>query len=104
MSPIDVNFHLQKSFESFIKNSAEKIQYKKDKGIKVPSPPSYQLGLNIKIVQKCPISKFAPASHLTLHLHRIFHYSSLYKQNLGLILRFLEILGYLHSTRIASEI
>ena len=38
INPIDVNFHLQKSFESFIKNSAEKIQYKKDKGIKVPPP------------------------------------------------------------------
>ena len=33
---IDVNFILQKSLEIFDKNSANKIQSKKDKGIKVP--------------------------------------------------------------------
>ena len=33
---MDVNFHLQKSLEIFDKNSANKIQSKKDKGIKVP--------------------------------------------------------------------
>ena len=36
-NPIDVNFHLQKSLEIFDKNSADKIQSKKDKGIKVLS-------------------------------------------------------------------
>ena len=36
INPIDVNFHLQKSLEIFDKNSADKIQPKKDKGIKVP--------------------------------------------------------------------
>ena len=35
---IDVNFHLQKSLESFHKN---KIQSKKDKGIKVAPPPPH---------------------------------------------------------------
>ena len=38
INPIDVNFHGQKSLESFHKNSADKIQSKKDKGIKVPTP------------------------------------------------------------------
>jgi hypothetical protein len=37
INPIDVNFHLQKSLEKFDKNSADKIQSMKDKGIKVPS-------------------------------------------------------------------
>ena len=37
INPIDVNFHLQKSLEIFDKNSADKIQSKKYKGIKVPS-------------------------------------------------------------------
>ena len=37
ISRIDVNFHLQKSLEIFDKNSADKVQSKKDKGIKVPS-------------------------------------------------------------------
>ena len=37
INPIDVNFHLQKCFEIFDENSADKIQSKKDKGIKVPS-------------------------------------------------------------------
>ena len=36
MNLIDVNFHLQKSLEIFDKNSADKIQSKKDKGVKVP--------------------------------------------------------------------
>ena len=35
-NPIYVNFHLQKSLEIFDNNSADKIQSKKDKGIKVP--------------------------------------------------------------------
>ena len=34
---IDVNFHLQKSLETFDQNSADKIWFKKDKGWKVPS-------------------------------------------------------------------
>ena len=33
--PIDVNFHIPKSFEIFDKNSADKIWFKKDKEIKV---------------------------------------------------------------------
>ena len=37
ISLIDVNFHIQKSFESFHKDSADKIQSKKDKEIKLPS-------------------------------------------------------------------
>ena len=36
-NPIDVNFHLQKSLEIFAENSADQIQSKKYKGIKVPS-------------------------------------------------------------------
>ena len=36
-NPIDVNFYLQKSFEIFDKNSADKIWPKKDKEWKVPS-------------------------------------------------------------------
>ena len=36
INPIDVNFHLQKSFEISDKNSADNIQPKKDKGVKVP--------------------------------------------------------------------
>ena len=32
ITPIDVNFHLQKSWEIFDKNSANKIWPKKDKG------------------------------------------------------------------------
>ena len=35
-NPIDVNFHLQKSLESFDKNSADKVWSKKDRGWKVP--------------------------------------------------------------------
>ena len=35
INPIDVNFHLQKSLEIFDTNSADKIQSKKDKGVKV---------------------------------------------------------------------
>ena len=34
---IDVNFHLQKSLETFDQNSADKFWSKKDKGWKVPS-------------------------------------------------------------------
>ena len=44
---IDVNFHLQKSLEIFDENSADKIQSKKDKGIKVPSP------IPIRVKFKC---------------------------------------------------
>ena len=36
INPINVNFHLQKNLEVFDENSADKIQSKKDKGIKVP--------------------------------------------------------------------
>ena len=36
INPIDVNIHLQKSLEIFDKNSADKIQSKKNKGIKAP--------------------------------------------------------------------
>ena len=34
INPIDVNFHLQKSLEIFEKQSADKVQSKKDKGLK----------------------------------------------------------------------
>ena len=37
INPIDVNFHLQKSLEIFDENSADKIQSKNDKVIKVSS-------------------------------------------------------------------
>ena len=37
INPIDVNFHFQKSLEIVDENSSDKIQSKKDKGIKVPS-------------------------------------------------------------------
>ena len=37
INSIDVNFHLQKSLEIFDEYLADKIQSKKDKGIKVPS-------------------------------------------------------------------
>ena len=33
---IDVNFHFQKSLEIFDKKSADKIQSKQDKGVRVP--------------------------------------------------------------------
>ena len=33
INPIDVNFYLHKSFEFSIKNSADKIWSKKDKGV-----------------------------------------------------------------------
>ena len=33
INPIDVNFHLQKRLEIFDKNSADKIWFKKDKGV-----------------------------------------------------------------------
>ena len=36
INPIDVNFHLQKSFEIFDTNSADKIQSQNYKGVKVP--------------------------------------------------------------------
>ena len=39
INPIDVNFHLQKSWEIFDKNSANKIWSKKDKEIEVSPPP-----------------------------------------------------------------
>ena len=44
---IYVNFHLQKSFEIFEKNSAYKIWSKKDKGIKLslPVPNRVQVGI-----------------------------------------------------------
>ena len=35
INPIDVNFHIQKSLEVFDKNSADKIQFKKGKEIKL---------------------------------------------------------------------
>jgi hypothetical protein len=49
INPIDVNFHLQKSLEIFDINSADKILSKKDKGIKVPPPPSLML-IRVKAV------------------------------------------------------
>ena len=39
LNSIDVNFHLQKSLEFFGENSADKIQSKKDKRIKVSPVP-----------------------------------------------------------------
>ena len=38
INPIDVNFHLQKSLELFDKDSADKIKYKKDKGVQSALP------------------------------------------------------------------
>ena len=38
INPIDVNFHLQKSWEIFDKNSVDKIWSKKDKGVKIALP------------------------------------------------------------------
>ena len=38
INPIDVNFHLQKSLETFAKNSADKIWSKKDKGVESAFP------------------------------------------------------------------
>ena len=38
INQIDVNFQLQKSLESYHNKLADKIQSKKDKGIKVPTP------------------------------------------------------------------
>ena len=38
ITPIDVNFHLQKSWEIFDKNSANKIWLKKDKGVESVLP------------------------------------------------------------------
>ena len=35
---IDVNFYLQKSWEIFDKNSADKIWSKKDKGVEIALP------------------------------------------------------------------
>jgi hypothetical protein len=37
IKPINLNFHLQKSLGSFHRNAADKIQSKKDKGIKMPT-------------------------------------------------------------------
>jgi len=36
INPTDINFHLRKSLEIFDKNLADKIQFKIDKGVKVP--------------------------------------------------------------------
>ena len=48
INPIDVNFHLQNSLEIFDKNSADKIQSKKYKGIKeVPS----LMPIRVKIIR-----------------------------------------------------
>ena len=47
INPIDVNFHLQKSLEIFDKSSADKIQSKKYKGIKVPSLMPIRVKLKI---------------------------------------------------------
>ena len=44
---IDVNFHLRKVWNFFDENSADKIESKKDKGIKVPSP------IPIRVKFKC---------------------------------------------------
>ena len=38
INPIDVNFHLQKSFEIFDKNLADKIWSKKAKGVESALP------------------------------------------------------------------
>ena len=38
INPIDVNFHLQKSWEIFDEKSAVKIWSKKDKGVKSALP------------------------------------------------------------------
>ena len=46
LNSIDVNFLLQKSLEIFGENSADKIQSKKDKRIKVP----YLMPIRVKLV------------------------------------------------------
>ena len=46
INPFDVNFHFQKSLEIFDENSADKIQFKNDKVIKVPSLMSIGLSNN----------------------------------------------------------
>ena len=38
INPIDVNFHLQNSLKNFDKNSADKIWFKKDKGVESALP------------------------------------------------------------------
>ena len=38
INPIDINFHLQKTLEIFDKNSADKIRFKKDKGVESALP------------------------------------------------------------------
>ena len=38
INPIEVNFHLQKSLEIFDKNSADKIWFKKEKGVESALP------------------------------------------------------------------
>ena len=48
INPIDVNFYLQKSLESFVKNSANKIWSKKDKEIKVS--PLMPIRLNVQFL------------------------------------------------------
>ena len=40
INPIEVNFHLQKSWEIFDKNWAVKIWSKKDKGVESALPPA----------------------------------------------------------------
>ena len=72
INPNDVNFHLQKSLEIFGENSADKVQSKKDKGIKVY--PLCQLGL-IQSVH---------CQSETLILNRLYR-SPLGKQTLGLL-------------------
>ena len=56
INPIDVNFYLQKNFEMFDKNSADKIWSKKDKEIKVSSFIPIRVNLG-RYLQFCPIYK-----------------------------------------------
>ena len=51
IKPIDVNFHIQKSFEIFGKNSADKVWSKKDRGWKVP----YLMPIRVKTTWKLKI-------------------------------------------------
>ena len=39
INQIDVNFHLLKILETFDKKSADKVQFKKNEGIKASPPP-----------------------------------------------------------------
>ena len=49
INPIDINFHLQKSLESFDKNSADKISSKKDNGVESASLMPIRVNLPVSL-------------------------------------------------------